>query len=508
MNRNRMSQIAKRTGRIAVVCLLAVFLFLVFTDVSQAENPPTVNGLFYGDGDYDRYVFYSISDRGSKLYYRLEGSALYVALVVGREVNDNVFGNAEYMIDAGWPSANPRNARRLIDSEYMEFTMSACGQNWTWRQGYGRQPGVSINDSTFTDPTWVSNETIETGSGAGTAPPGYVSSSSWVANLNNYANNYPANPFDMGVNGSAITNWKSAFDENDPDSVVGLEGYPATGPITYNSTYQWEWPIVYEWSVPLTFAGCAGSTVVINAVSSHHSPAKTGGDNDPFPPPPNDGVLTDFGDLPEPYATLYADDGARHIVVIGGAYLGNIPPDVEPDGYPSVLATGDDAIIPSPDDEDGVLFLSGFTWSGLDYTALIEVTAGTDGCLSAFMDINGDGILDQVYLEDGTPISDLCIDAGIYTWTIRVDGTEGDLSPTKYARFRFTNEAGQGGASPTGLASTGEIEDYLIASPTAITLRNVSTSGSSAGLAAVLVLALVGLGLTSLYMFNRRERAA
>jgi hypothetical protein len=40
MNRNRMSQIAKRTGRIAVVCLLAVFLFLVFTDVSQAENPP------------------------------------------------------------------------------------------------------------------------------------------------------------------------------------------------------------------------------------------------------------------------------------------------------------------------------------------------------------------------------------------------------------------------------------------------------------------------------------
>jgi hypothetical protein len=232
-------------------------------------------------------------------------------------------------------------------------------------------------------------------------------------------------------------------------------------------------------------------------------------EDDPIDPPPSGGKLTDWGDLPEPYATLYADDGAHHTVVVGGAYLGNIPPDAEPDGYPSVLATGDDAIIPSPDDEDGVLFLSGFTWSGLDYTALIQVTVGVyGGCLSAFMDINGDGVLDQVYLEDGTPISDLCLNAGTYTWTIRVDGTEGDLSPTKYARFRITNQPGRGGASPTGLASTGEIEDYLIASPTAITLRNVSTSGSSAGLAAVLVLALVGLGLTSLYMFNRRERAA
>ncbi len=50
----------------------------------------------YGDGDEHAYVLYNTSIGGSKLWYTVSGNRLYVALVVSRAVNDNVFGNRSY----------------------------------------------------------------------------------------------------------------------------------------------------------------------------------------------------------------------------------------------------------------------------------------------------------------------------------------------------------------------------------------------------------------------------
>ncbi|MDH7486775.1 MAG: SdrD B-like domain-containing protein [Anaerolineae bacterium] len=60
----------------------------------------------------------------------------------------------------------------------------------------------------------------------------------------------------------------------------------------------------------------------------------------------------DFGDLPNPYPTLLANNGPRHI--IGDVWMGPTV-DAELDGQPSLHATGDDTN--NLDDEDGVVFL-------------------------------------------------------------------------------------------------------------------------------------------------------
>ncbi|MCL4205900.1 MAG: DUF4347 domain-containing protein, partial [Pirellulaceae bacterium] len=429
----------------------------VVTSAGQASwqellNTPTVNGLFYGDGDFQDYTLFNTSIGGSGLYINFDANTntLYAALVVSRTVNDNVFGNREYTTNAGWNPAHPAN--RLVDSEFAEFTLTVGSTSWTWRQGYGDQPGTKNN----TQPTWFSSHLA--GAGAGTPPPGYVSSSSFVANLNTYATN-PSPGWNMNVNGSSINNWKSPFEASAPDVVIGLEGYPATGPITYSPTYQWEWAMVYEWSVDLSAFGPQPLYVLSGA--SHHSPAKTGGEDDTFPPPPNGGVLLDFGDLPGPYPTTSAANGARHQLVPNGAFLGSVAPDNELNGQPHPEALGDDNN--GADDEDGVQLLTPLIPG---QTAVLRITAGTAGYFSAFLDFDGNGTLDPVTLVSASGptsltsgvIGDLALAQGVYDLTIQVPANASGEMP---ARFRFTNAAGQGGNSPTGLASTGEVEDYI-----------------------------------------------
>ena len=49
----------------------------------------------------------------------------------------------------------------------------------------------------------------------------------------------------------------------------------------------------------------------------------------------------DYGDCPEPYPTLLADNGARHGLADPNLYLGNSM-DTESDGQPTLEADGDD----------------------------------------------------------------------------------------------------------------------------------------------------------------------
>ncbi len=100
----------------------------------------------------------------------------------------------------------------------------------------------------------------------------------------------------------------------------------------------------------------------------------------------------DFGDAPDPYPTSLPE-GARHVVVDEGPYLGRTRPDIEPNGQPSSQALGDDQA--DVDDEDGL-------WQiGSKYGSHEGIKAGEhfkgavnvhgEGLLSAFIDWNQDG---------------------------------------------------------------------------------------------------------------------
>jgi arylsulfatase A-like enzyme len=170
--------------------------------------------------------------------------------------------------------------------------------------------------------------------------------------------------------------------------------------------------------------------------------------------------VEDYGDAPDPsYPTKAASDGARHRVwwlpvpsLFGSWYLGSRP-DWESDAHANYNATGDDT--DGTDDEDGVTIGPGFTEGS---TVTVTVTASQAGYLDAWIDYNGNGswddagekVFDSVHLSGG--VNTLSFTAKSYT------------SPdfhglATFARFRFSKD---GGLGPTGLALTGEVEDYQV----------------------------------------------
>ena len=157
----------------------------------------------------------------------------------------------------------------------------------------------------------------------------------------------------------------------------------------------------------------------------------------------------DFGDLPGPYPTLYADDGPRHIILPGAPMLGTTE-DAEGDGQPDPMALGDDSN-GIGDDEDGIDF-QGMLMQGLPVD--VEVTVTGSGLLNGFIDFNGDGDFDdpgeQVFTDE--PVVD-----GVNMFTINVPLDA--VTDVVGARFRISTAGGDG---PTGLAVDGEVEDYLV----------------------------------------------
>jgi hypothetical protein len=176
---------------------------------------------------------------------------------------------------------------------------------------------------------------------------------------------------------------------------------------------------------------------------------------------------SDLGDLPEPpYPTLRTSNGARHKIVTG-VYLGaGVDPD--PGTLQNATATADDnSNTGMADDEDGVQFLTPLMPGT---TANIRVTiSDPDGkaYLSAFIDFDGNGVLDPVTYTaiDGVPaagiVGDLALASGTHTLTISIPANTTGTTP---ARFRLTDDYGEDGNSTAGLACTGEVEDYMLAS--------------------------------------------
>ncbi len=447
-------------------------------------------------GDYQDYVLYATSEYGSGLYVFFENPTLYLALVVDRSVNDNVFdrdGGTDYLDSAGW-GKKKHPASKLTDSEYASFELYCIGadtKSWLWAQGYAR----------LDDNTWISDEL---GAGFGTPPFSFESSSSFVWNMNSFAA-ATLPPWDLyAYESEAITDWKSPFVSEAPGTVIGLEGYPASGPITFNTTYQYEWPMVYEWSVDLDQAGCGDYSYFFIVGESHHSPIKNDDidEDDNFYDLPTD-PFRDFGDLPDIYGTYLASAGAAHTILINGASLGR-PPDMELDGQPTSGAAGDGSA--GIEDEDGVTRIGGRWENGAMVGVDLDVRGSTETAdIAMWIDWNGNG----GFMDAGEYYAFLNRPTGsIVSESIVVpDATTYAQGDPLYVRVRIMNDevdAPGGTLDPgdfLGTAASGEVEDYCWDfSPTAVGLQSFGEdTGSSSGvlvwLGSLAVLVLAGLSI-------------
>jgi hypothetical protein len=168
-----------------------------------------------------------------------------------------------------------------------------------------------------------------------------------------------------------------------------------------------------------------------------------------FDQAPNPEKRLDWGDAPDPtYPTKAINDGARHFADFI-TYLGSFV-DTEPDGIPTVAATGDDLYF-VPDDEDGVTFPAAIRIGAND---TLKIIASANGFLNAWFDFNADGD----WADAGEQVLvDVPLIPGVNNVLFSIPANA--QKDTTYCRFRF---ATYGGLSYTGLALNGEVEDYRI----------------------------------------------
>lgn len=179
----------------------------------------------------------------------------------------------------------------------------------------------------------------------------------------------------------------------------------------------------------------------------------------------------DFADAPDTYLTLLASNGPRHDVnELNTLRLGSCV-DIETDGQPNLTADGDDtnAGINTVgfcfDDEEAIATFPGLTEIATSYTIpmgniTVDNSTGMIATLHAWIDFDGSGQFDAdeytsslVNSGELSPVSDLAFTGA---------GVSGLNNGTTYARFRLSTDATLNASTPGGLASDGEVEDYLL----------------------------------------------
>ncbi len=225
----------------------------------------------------------------------------------------------------------------------------------------------------------------------------------------------------------------------------------------------------------------------------------------------------DYGDLPDTYSTLAASNGPRH--TISNLFLGSLI-DAEPDGQPTLTATGDNNT--NLNDEDGVVRLSTWTNGVNGGHVQVTVTGASNACLSGWIDFGQDG----AFAEPTDQIFNLVhVNGGVNPLNFDVPpGTFPGTGPniTLNARFRVVPDVfadglcsavSLGGDEPdlsyTGPYLNGEIEDYQWPfNPTAVHLSMLKAESSASP---VLPLTLAGLAAAilvgSAIVIRRKKRA-
>ncbi|SFC82058.1 GEVED domain-containing protein [Spirosoma endophyticum] len=185
------------------------------------------------------------------------------------------------------------------------------------------------------------------------------------------------------------------------------------------------------------------------------------------------GQSFDFGDAPDSYKTLISSDGPRHkpytSVYLGGSYGSTY--DAESDGQPSSMADGDDTHdqngnqVYNRSDEDGLV--NGFgavCVSKTSYKLQITVynNSGADATVSAWIDLNKNGTFDDNERTQAVvPTTPSLTHYNGTLVTLVWNGLSGITEGWSYARLRVANNPAEVD-KPTGLANSGEVEDYRV----------------------------------------------
>ena len=182
----------------------------------------------------------------------------------------------------------------------------------------------------------------------------------------------------------------------------------------------------------------------------------------------------DFGDAPVSYGN------ALHTVTGNTLWLGANNRDVEvgpQNAAPNATnASGDNTT--GNNDEDGVASFPTASTSAGVYT--VSVAYNGSGRLCGWIDFDKSGAFDADEQAECATVSGNGNQNLIFTVPVRARSNTGDF----YARFRIASTASQA-ETPTGSASDGEVEDYLITGITSlpITLSSVEARQSPSGLA-------------------------
>jgi len=160
---------------------------------------------------------------------------------------------------------------------------------------------------------------------------------------------------------------------------------------------------------------------------------------------------SDWGDAPDTYPTLAADNGASHDhphILLGSAA------DTEPDGLPHPRALGDDS--DGIDDEDGVTFITPVVPGSpaqVSVTATVPLTPHS-GYLNAWVDFDRSG----TWEADEQVFDGWTIPHG--TSVLSFDVPPGAEPGQTFARFRLS--FGHTNLEPSGRCPVGEVEDYEV----------------------------------------------
>ncbi|MBS1624623.1 MAG: T9SS type A sorting domain-containing protein [Bacteroidetes bacterium] len=162
------------------------------------------------------------------------------------------------------------------------------------------------------------------------------------------------------------------------------------------------------------------------------------------------GSSFDYGDAPDTYHTLYANNGPYHSVS-GSLYLGT-GETCDADGQPGTAANADAL-------DDGVTFPAACANCNT-YTVSINAfnNSGQYATIAGWIDFNKNGVFDASERQSVRIPSSASTQVVSMTFTVN---SFSSATPTTYARFRIANDSTQI-ANPTGLATSGEVEDYQI----------------------------------------------
>jgi len=161
----------------------------------------------------------------------------------------------------------------------------------------------------------------------------------------------------------------------------------------------------------------------------------------------------DYGDLPNPYATLESNDGSRHgIAETPTTYLGagvDVEGDGQPDSDAGEINGGDGA------DENGVVEPA-MIFQGETTSFTVNVTTNTKAYVYGYIDWNGDKDFNDANEVQSTSINS----TGSVTLTFNVP-LNAVIDTDLGARFRVGTVQDQVDQA-TGFAMDGEVEDYLV----------------------------------------------